>query len=196
MEIWCNESQERYVLSIKPEKLDVFKALCARERCPYAIMGQATAEQTLKVNDELFGNSPVNVPMDLLFGNTPRTEINIELAAPSIEPYREQVKELKAQVEQVLSFPSVASKKYLITIGDRTVSGLIHRDQMVGPWQVPVADCGITLRDYQGYAGEAMAVGERTPVALLNPAASASNCLLTGWRPVHILVSTRPCSKR
>ena len=173
MEIWCNESQERYVLSIKPEKLETFKALCARERCPYAIMGQATAERTLKVNDELFGNSPVNVPMDLLFGNTPQTEINISLKQPENRPFAAQITDLKTQVEQVLSFPAVASKKYLITIGDRTVSGLIHRDQMVGPWQVPVADCGITLRDYDGYAGEAMAVGERTPVALLNPAASA-----------------------
>jgi phosphoribosylformylglycinamidine synthase len=173
MEIWCNESQERYVLSIKPEKLEVFKALCARERCPYAIMGQATARRTLKVNDELFDNSPVDVPMDLLFGNTPKTEINISRQTPATQPFEPLVEDLKSQVEQVLSFPAVASKKYLITIGDRTVSGLIHRDQMVGPWQVPVADCGITLRDYQGYAGEAMAVGERTPVALLNPSASA-----------------------
>jgi phosphoribosylformylglycinamidine synthase len=173
MEIWCNESQERYVLSVKPEKLAEFEALCARERCPYAVMGQATAEQKLIVNDELFGNSPVNVPMELLFGNTPQTAIDIDRKDPPAQAFQPQLTSLKEQVEQVLRFPTVASKKYLITIGDRTVSGLIHRDQMVGPWQVPVADCGLTLRDYEGYAGEAMAVGERTPVALLDPAASA-----------------------
>lgn len=173
MEIWCNESQERYVLSIKPEKLAEFEGICQRERCPYAIMGQATAIQTLRVNDELFGNSPVDIPMDLLFGNTPKTAIDIKSIEPATQPYVSSGLNLRQQVEQVLSFPAVASKQYLITIGDRTVSGLIHRDQMVGPWQVPVADCGITLRDYESLAGEAMAVGERTPLALLNPAASA-----------------------
>lgn len=173
MEIWCNESQERYVLSVKPEKLEKFKQICERERCPFAIMGTATAEQKLELSDEFFGNKPVDIPMDLLFGNTPKTEIDIETRVPVTQTFKPLVKTLKEQVELVLSFPTVASKKYLITIGDRTVSGLIHRDQMVGPWQVPVADCGMTLRDYHGYAGEAMAVGERTPLALLNPAASA-----------------------
>ncbi len=173
MEIWCNESQERYVLSIKPEKLTEFEALCNRERCPYAIMGQATAERTLRINDELFDNRPVDITMDLLFGNTPQTAIDIQSQKPVTVAFEPRLENLKDQVEQVLSFPTVASKKYLITIGDRTVSGLIHRDQMVGPWQVPVADCGITLRDYESLAGEAMAVGERTPLALLNPAASA-----------------------
>ncbi len=173
MEIWCNESQERYVLSIKPEKLTEFEAICQRERCPYAVMGQATAAQKLQVNDELFGNKPVDIPMDLLFGNTPKTVIDINSSEPVTEPFADSGLTLRQQVEQVLAFPTVASKKYLITIGDRTVSGLIHRDQMVGPWQVPVADCGITLRDYESLAGEAMAVGERTPLALLNPAASA-----------------------
>ncbi|TDR20795.1 phosphoribosylformylglycinamidine synthase [Marinicella litoralis] len=173
MEIWCNESQERYVLSIKPEKLAEFELICARERCPFALMGTATKDQKLILNDELFNNKPVDIPMDLLFGNTPKTEINIQSNVPTTQPFKAEIESLKEQVEQVLSFPAVASKKYLITIGDRTVSGLIHRDQMVGPWQVPVADCAITLRDYQSYAGEAMAVGERTPLALLNPAASA-----------------------
>lgn len=173
MEIWCNESQERYVLSIKPEKLAEFKLICERERCPFALMGTATKEQKLLLNDELFNNQPVDIPMDLLFGNTPKTEINIQLKTASVTEFKPEFTSLKQQIEQVLSFPTVASKKYLITIGDRTVSGLIHRDQMVGPWQVPVADCGITLRDYQSYTGEAMAVGERTPLAILNPAASA-----------------------
>jgi phosphoribosylformylglycinamidine synthase len=173
MEIWCNESQERYVLSIKPEKLETFKQICQRERCPFAVMGVATEAQKLILSDEFFGNKPVDIPMDLLFGNTPKTEISIATKQPDTQAYSPLINTIKEQVELVLSFPAVASKKYLITIGDRTVSGLIHRDQMVGPWQVPVADCGITLRDYHGYSGEAMAVGERTPLALLNPAASA-----------------------
>jgi len=173
MEIWCNESQERYVLSIKPERLEDFKALCEQERCPIAVMGQATTERTLRLSDELLGKDPVNIPMNLLFGNTPKTEINITTLKPSAEPFAAQITDINEAVKRVLSFPTVASKQYLITIGDRTVSGLVHRDQMVGPWQVPVADCGITLRDYDGYAGEAMAIGERTPLALINPAASA-----------------------
>lgn len=173
MEVWCNESQERYVLSVKPEKLAEFEALCQRERCPYAIMGQATAQQTLRVNDAHFNNSPVDIPMTLLFGNTPKTQINIKRQYPARHAVELGDKTLAEHIQSVLSFPTVASKKYLITIGDRTVSGLIHRDQMVGPWQVPVADCGITLRDYDSLAGEAMAVGERTPLALINPAASA-----------------------
>ncbi len=173
MEIWCNESQERYVLSIKPEKLSEFEAICHRERCPYAVMGCATTAQKLRVNDEVFNNSPVDISMDLLFGNTPKTAIDIVREEPFTKVFNSSGLTLRQQVEQVLTFPTVASKKYLITIGDRTVSGLVHRDQMVGPWQVPVADCGITLRDYESLAGEAMAVGERTPLALLNPAASA-----------------------
>ncbi|MCX7544090.1 phosphoribosylformylglycinamidine synthase [Marinicella gelatinilytica] len=173
MEIWCNESQERYVLSIKPELLHDFKALCEQERCPVAVMGQATAEQTLRVSDALLKQDAVNIPMDLLFGNTPQTDINITTRKPLVEPFKTQITDLWEAINQVLSFPTVASKQYLITIGDRTVTGLVHRDQMVGPWQIPVANCGITLRDYDGFAGEAMAIGERTPLALLNPAASA-----------------------
>jgi len=173
MEIWCNESQERYVLSIKPDRLSDFEDLCQQERCPVAIMGRATADQTLRVSDELLHQDPVHIPMSLLFGNTPQTEINIKTQTGPERTFKSQYTQIGHAIEQVLSFPTVASKQYLITIGDRTVTGLVHRDQMVGPWQVPVADCGITLRDYEGFAGETMALGERTPLALLNPAASA-----------------------
>ena len=173
MEIWCNESQERYVLSIKPDLLHEFEALCRQERCPVAIMGRATAEQTLIVHDELLQRDAVNIPMSLLFGKTPQTDISIKSRNRKTPQFKPLITDLATAINQVLSFPTVASKQYLITIGDRTVTGLVHRDQMVGPWQVPVADCGITLRDYSGFAGEAMAVGERTPLALLNPAASA-----------------------
>jgi phosphoribosylformylglycinamidine synthase len=173
MEVWCNESQERYVLSIKPKKINEFKAICQRERCPYAVLGKATKEQNLIVTDNYFKNKPVDIPMDLLFGNTPKTFKNIIKQPPLLSAFDATGIELKDAVQKVLNFPTVASKKYLITIGDRTVSGLVHRDQMVGPWQVPVADCGVTIRDFDSFSGEAMSIGEKAPLALINGAASA-----------------------
>ncbi|WP_257456323.1 phosphoribosylformylglycinamidine synthase [Archangium lipolyticum] len=172
VEIWCNEAQERYVLAIAPEDLPRFQALCERERAPFAVLGEATEEQVLKLTDRQFGNAPIDIPMDVLFGKPPRmhrdvksrplTHAELKLDAP--------VKEL---LTRVLGHPTVADKGFLITIGDRTVSGLTARDQMVGPWQVPVADCAVTLSAHTGYTGEAMSMGERTPVALLDAAASA-----------------------
>jgi phosphoribosylformylglycinamidine synthase len=173
MEIWCNESQERYVLSIKPKKLEQFKSFCKRERCPFAILGRATKERNLIVNDSYFGNKPVDIPMDLLFGNTPKTYKDIIRRSPKLKALNLSNLTLVDAINKVLNFPAVASKKYLITIGDRTVSGLVHRDQMVGPWQVPVADCGVTLRDYDGFAGEVMSIGEKAPLALIDGSASA-----------------------
>jgi phosphoribosylformylglycinamidine synthase len=173
MEIWCNESQERYVLSIKPEKLNEFKDICHRERCPYAVLGKAEKNQHLTVTDSFFDNKPVDIPMGLLFGNTPKTYKNITRSIPNLSPFDSSKINIKEAVEKVLNFPTVASKKYLITIADRTVSGLVHRDQMVGPWQVPVADCGVTLRDYSSQSGEAMAIGEKAPLAIIDGAASA-----------------------
>ncbi len=173
MEIWCNESQERYVLSIKPEKLEEFKEICKRERCPYAVLGTASKEQKLTVTDAYFENKPVDIPMNLLFGNTPKTFKDITTSEPELEKFDTSKITIADAVDKILDFPTVASKKYLITIGDRTVSGLVHRDQMVGPWQVPVADCGVTLRDYEGLAGEAMAIGEKAPLALIDGASSA-----------------------
>jgi phosphoribosylformylglycinamidine synthase len=173
MEVWCNESQERYVLSIKPEKLSIFEKFCKRERCPYAVLGQATHQQQLVVTDQHFSNKPVDIPMELLFGKTPKTTKAISNTTPILNELILSDVKLEEAVTRVLNFPTVASKNYLITIGDRTVSGLVHRDQMVGPWQVPVADCGVTLRDYDGYHGEAMAIGEKAPLALISGAASA-----------------------
>ena len=173
MEIWCNEAQERYVLSVKPEKINQFKSICQRERCPYAILGYATQEKNLIVTDEHFNNKPVDIPMGLLFGNTPKTQKNIKRQLRRLKSFDTSNISIEEAVEKILRFPAVASKKYLITIGDRTVSGLVHRDQMVGPWQVPVADCGVTLRDYDSFAGEVMAIGEKAPLALLDGAASA-----------------------
>lgn len=173
LEIWCNEAQERYVLGIDPERYDEFCRIAERERCPIARVGVATAESRLRVTDRHFGNAPIDLPLEILFGNTPRLERNVRrAAAPRWEASIADI-ELREAAYRVLTLPAVADKTFLVTIGDRSVTGLISRDSMVGPWQVPVADAGVTLADYQGVQGEAMAIGERAPVALSNPAAAA-----------------------
>ncbi len=171
-EIWCNESQERYVLAVADERLDDFIALCERERCPYAVLGKATVEQQLVVSDETFGNDPVNMPLEILLGKPPkmhRDAAHVEVTQDALDTSGIDIKQA---VHRVLQAPTVADKTFLISIGDRTVGGLIARDQMVGPWQVPVADVAVTLTDFEGYSGEAMSVGERTPLALLDAPAS------------------------
>ena len=170
-EIWCNESQERYVLAISPDALPGFEALCARERCPFAVVGVATAQRDLLLSDKQ-GDAPVNMPMNVLLGKPPKMQRDVRSLPRSFPPLQFGSLSLQDAVLRVLAHPTVASKRFLITIGDRTVGGLTHRDQMVGPWQVPVADCAVTLADYQGFAGEAMAMGERTPLATLNAPAS------------------------
>jgi phosphoribosylformylglycinamidine synthase len=195
-EIWCNESQERYVLAIAPESLPQFKAFCERERCPFAVVGVATKERQLVVSNEDTVRSagpsqastapsggsephavgsvgaPVNMPMDVLLGKPPKMHRDVKSVQRAEQPMDLTGVDLQKTVIDVLSHATVASKRFLITIGDRTVGGLSHRDQMVGPWQVPVADCAVTLADFQGFAGEAMSMGERTPLASLNAAAS------------------------
>lgn len=187
MEIWCNESQERYVLAVHPEQLDTFTAIAQRERCPFSVVGVATEEEVLQVTDRLLGQDVINLKMSTLFGKPPkmsRTDNTVELTTrpfdTSLALYISASKpDLSASianaVDRVLRLPSVASKSFLITIGDRSITGLVTRDQMVGPWQVPVADVAVTRSSY-GFdvlTGEAMAMGERPPIALLNPAASA-----------------------
>lgn len=170
-EIWCNESQERYVLAIAPESLEQFKAFCERERCPFSVVGVATEERHLSLVDQ--GNeSPVDMPMDVLLGKPPKMHRDVKTVQRQFQPMDLTGVSLEKAVIDVLSHPTVASKRFLVTIGDRTVGGLSHRDQMVGPWQVPVADCAVTLADYAGFAGEAMSMGERTPLASINAAAS------------------------
>ncbi len=170
-EIWCNESQERYVLAIAPESLDTFRAFCERERCPFAVVGVATDERQLQLVDE--GNeSPVDMPMDVLLGKPPKMHRDVKTVARQSPAIDLTGVDLQKAVIDVLSHPTVASKRFLVTIGDRTVGGLSHRDQMVGPWQVPVADCAVTLADHSGFAGEAMSMGERTPLAATDAAAS------------------------
>ena len=171
LEIWCNESQERYVMAVEPENLARFEDICQRERCPYAVVGEATAEMHLQLTDRDFGDAPVDLPMSVLFGKPPRMSRVVE---------RRQIEQsslhldlsLAESAERVLQMPSVASKNFLITIGDRSVTGMVARDQMVGPWQVPVADCAVTTVSLDSHAGDAMAMGERTPLALVDGPAS------------------------
>jgi phosphoribosylformylglycinamidine synthase len=172
MELWCNESQERYVLAIEPGKLEVFEAMCRRERCPFAVLGQATTGKQLKLNDELLGQAPVDMPLEVLLGKPPRMFRNVERLAFSGDDLEPSKLDLQESLHRVLRFPCVGSKSFLITIGDRTVGGLVTRDQMVGPWQVPVADAAVTLSGFTSNFGEAMAMGERTPLAVLNAPAS------------------------
>ena len=170
-EIWSNESQERYVMAIAPESLEQFQAFCERERCPFAVVGVATEERQLELVDA--GNeSPVNMPMDVLLGKPPKMHRDVQSVVRQTKPIDLTGLSLRDAVIGVLSHPTVASKRFLVTIGDRAVGGLTHRDQMVGPWQVPVADVAVTLADYAGFAGEAMAMGERTPLASIDAPAS------------------------
>ncbi|GIB61151.1 phosphoribosylformylglycinamidine synthase [Vibrio cholerae] len=173
LEIWCNESQERYVLAVAAEDMPLFDAICQRERAPYAVVGEATEERHLTLEDNHFANTPIDMPMDILLGKPPkmhREASTLKVVSPAL--VRSGI-ELNEAVDRVLRLPAVAEKTFLITIGDRSVTGLVARDQMVGPWQVPVANCAVTAASFDSYHGEAMSMGERTPVALLDFGASA-----------------------
>ncbi len=172
VEIWCNEAQERYVLAVKPEDIQRFEGICQRERCPFAVVGEATEDKTIRVSDQQFDNNPVDLPMSVLFGKPPKMHRTAEKQQVESEEFTTQYLNINEAVVRVLQHPAVASKSFLITIGDRSVTGMVARDQMVGPWQVPVADCAVTTVTYDSYAGEAMAMGERTPLALINAPAS------------------------
>ncbi|TBU97967.1 phosphoribosylformylglycinamidine synthase [Stutzerimonas kirkiae] len=172
LEIWCNESQERYVLSVDAADLERFAAICERERCPFAVVGEATAEAHLTVSDEHFGNKPVDMPLNVLLGKAPRMHRSASREEALGDDFDAAAVELGEAVERVLHHPAVGSKSFLITIGDRSITGHVARDQMVGPWQVPVADVAVTATSFDVNTGEAMAMGERTPLALLDAPAS------------------------
>jgi phosphoribosylformylglycinamidine synthase len=172
MQIWCNESQERYVLAIDPERIAQFRALCERERCPYAVVGTATEEQVLRVDDPVFANRPVDMELSTLLGNPPRMTRDVAHVRRRLAALDLSGIELREAALRVLRLPAVANKTFLISIGDRTVGGLCSRDPFVGPWQVPVADVAVTVSGFKSYSGEAMAIGERTPLALIDAAAS------------------------
>ncbi len=171
-QIWCNESQERYVLAIAPERLEEFRALCERERCPFAVVGTAIDADQITVHDAEFNNDPVDMPLSVLLGKPPKMTRNVARETPRLSSFDSNPIELRDAIERVLRLPSVANKTFLISIGDRTVGGMTARDQMVGPWQVPVADVAVTLMGFNTNRGEAFAIGERTPLALINAPAS------------------------
>jgi len=173
MEIWCNESQERYIIAVSTENVELFSAICKRERAPFAILGEATERSHLSLKDSYFKNTPIDLDMSVLFGSTPKTLKQAKTSDVNEPEFNDTGISLADAIERILKLPTVASKNFLITIGDRTVTGLVARDQMIGPWQVPVADCAISLCDYIGYHGEAMSIGEKTPLALTNAAAAA-----------------------
>lgn len=173
LEIWCNEAQERYVLAVDDRGLEVLGAACARERCPYAVLGEATAAERLVLTDSTLGEAPIDIPMDVIFGKPPRMHREATHLPAAPVPFDDTGIDVHEALLSVLAFPGVGDKRFLITIGDRTVGGLSVRDQMVGPWQVPVADCAVTAGAFGGETGEAMAIGERTPVALVDGPAAA-----------------------
>lgn len=175
LELWCNEAQERYVLAIRQSQWAQFVEICERERCPYAAVGQTTAQPQLVVTDDHFHNQAIDMPLAVLLGKPPKMHRNTHTRSHSFPALdlTSATRDLKASLLAVLQFPTVAAKNFLITIGDRSITGMVARDQMVGPWQVPVADVAVTANSFTGYGGEAMSIGERPPLALLNPAASA-----------------------
>ncbi|MDR2187454.1 MAG: phosphoribosylformylglycinamidine synthase [Azonexus sp.] len=176
-EIWSNEAQERYVLAILPARLAEFQALCERERCPFAVVGEATGDGHLTVTDAHFGVNPVDMEMAALLGKPPRMTRDVRSTPPVLAPFDAASVELKEAAYRLMRLPAIADKTFLITIGDRSVGGMTARDQMVGPWQVPVADVAVTTMSYQGYRGEAFALGERAPLAVLDAPASGRMAL-------------------
>jgi phosphoribosylformylglycinamidine synthase len=172
MQIWCNEAQERYVVAIDPESLALFASFCEREHCLYAVIGEATEEEHLSLTDTLLSDKPVDIPMSILFGKPPKLHRNVKHVKPITKALDFTNICIKEAINRVLSFPTVADKSFLIHIGDRSITGLVARDQMVGPWQVPVADVAVTASGFFAITGEAMAMGERSPIAVINAPAS------------------------
>ena len=177
LQIWCNESQERYVLSILEKDLETFRAICERERCPFAVVGTATDDGHLKVRDDLFSNNPVDLPLNVLLGKPPKTTRSDQTVRSSEKPFNAGNIDITEAAYRVLRLPTVAAKNFLITIGDRSVGGMTHRDQMVGKYQTPVADCAVTMMGFNTYRGEAMSMGEKPTVALFDAPASGRMCV-------------------
>lgn len=172
LEIWCNESQERYVIALDAAKIDIFRDFCERERCPFAVLGTITEEADLKLTRP--EETPaVDMPMEVLLGKAPRMHRDVAHVETKLSAFKSEGLDLAKAVTDVLRHPTVGSKSFLITIGDRSVGGLVSRDQMVGPWQVPVADCGVTTLGFETNRGEAMSMGERTPIAVIDAAAAS-----------------------
>ena len=173
MEIWCNEAQERYVLAIPSNRLSFFEEICQRERCPYAVVGHTTNNPHIEVNDMLHKDRPIDLDLDVIFGRPPKVQREYEVRTRANNELELSEIRIEEAIGRVLQFPAVGSKKFLVTIGDRSITGLIAQEQMVGPYQVPVADCAVTIAGYRTYSGEAMAMGERSPISNISPAAAA-----------------------
>ena len=173
LEIWCNEAQERFVIAIKANDESIFSEICKRERAPYALIGVATNKQQLILNDKLFNNQPINIPMRLIFDNTPKTVKDISFKKQSLPTFNISNIKLENAINKLLLLPTIANKNFLITIADRSIGGLVARDQLIGPWQIAVADCAISITNYTSYKGEIIALGERPPLAIINSAAAA-----------------------
>ncbi len=171
--IWCNEAQERYVMAVDPCNLNTFEEICQREMCPYAIVGESLEKKQIVLSDKKYNLNPIDLPMSVLFGKPPKIHKNVQTKKHTPKLFDLSKITITKAIDRVIKHPAVASKSFLITISDRSVTGMVARDQMVGPWQVPVADCGVTVSSYDTFAGEAMAMGERPPLALLDAAASA-----------------------
>ncbi|TVP75429.1 MAG: phosphoribosylformylglycinamidine synthase [Puniceicoccaceae bacterium] len=189
MEIWCNESQERYVMGIMPDRLADFEALCERERCPFAVVGEATNDGQLVLEDAHFKNKPIDMEMSVLLGKTPKMLKDVTRLVEEHADLDVSGIKLPDAIDRVLRFPAVANKSFLITIADRSITGMVTRDQMVGPWQTPVADVAVTSTTMDATTGEAMAMGERTPIAILNAAASGRIAIgecLTNIAAAHV----------
>ena len=189
MEIWCNESQERYVLAINADRLADFESLCKRERCPFALVGEATNDGQLTLHDSHFENTPIHLPMEVLLGKTPKLLREVKRQPEASQAFEVKNITLETAIDRVLRFPAVADKTFLITITDRSITGMVSRDQMVGPWQTPVADVAVTTASMDSYQGEAMAMGERTPIAVLNAPASGRIAIgecLTNLAAAHL----------
>lgn len=187
--VWSNESQERYVLAVDPEDFPVFEAICRRERCPFAVIGETTENRDVVVTDQHFNNAAVAMPLDVLLGKPPKMQREFQRQTTAQQAFPTQTIDLADAIDRVLKLPAVASKSFLITIGDRSITGMVARDQMVGPWQVPVADAAVTTTGYHGFTGEAMAMGERTPLALISAPASGRMAVaevLTNLASTHV----------
>ena len=187
LEVWCNEAQERYVLAVAVDEVPTLEAICERERCPYAVIGEISGDGQLTLEDRHFDNRPVDMPVDVVLGKAPKMLRDVKSVRPEGSAFDPAAIPLREAVSRLLALPTIADKTFLITIGDRTVGGLIARDQLVGPWQVAVADVAVTASDYVGYTGEAMAMGERSPVALLD--GPASGRLAVGEAITNILAA-------
>ncbi|WP_341765010.1 phosphoribosylformylglycinamidine synthase [Candidatus Providencia siddallii] len=174
LELWCNESQERYILAIKQKQLTLFESICLRERTPFSIIGKIIKQPNFILNDSYFKNKPINLPVKTFLNNTPKTLKNVKTFNKNLQKLNKTIINLEDAIKRILRFPAVAEKTFLITIGDRSITGMVSRDQMVGPWQIPISNCAVTTTSFNDYYGESISIGEKAPISLINFSSSAN----------------------